>query len=92
MTDPTLSDSNLPDTIEVNDLDQFVQHLTAWHSSKIKACEHLLEVPEGSEFEVDGAQLVMSKEVLAGFKLGVELSLMQLKELPFVAELENAAG
>lgn len=72
----------------VEDLDQFVAILTTWHAEKCAVVQHLLEVPEGSSFEIDGVELVMTLEVLRGFKLGVEMAMMQLGTLPFVAEME----
>lgn len=80
------------DIVEVQDLDQFVRHLTAWHTHKVAAVKHLLDIPEGSEFEVGGKSIVMTGDALTGFKLGVEMALMPLGELPFLAELEEEAS
>jgi hypothetical protein len=72
----------------VEDLDQFVAILTSWHTDKCAVVQHLLTVPEGSSFEIGGEKLVMTADVLRGFKLGVEMAMMQLGTLPFVAEME----
>ena len=54
--------------------------------------QHLLDIPEGSEFQVgDDKPLVLTPENLAAFKFGVEMTMMQLGTLPFVAEMEDAA-
>lgn len=91
-TKPTVQ--ALAGTVPVEDLDTFVQILTTWHAEKCVVVQHLLAVPEGSEFEIgDGAEaktLVMSGDVLAGFKLGIEMAMMHLGTLPFVAEMEDA--
>lgn len=79
-----------PETIEVENLDQFVKILTAWHSEKVQTLKHLLTVPDGAEFKVgDDAPIVLMGDMLAGFKFGVELALMQVGTLPFIAEMEN---
>lgn len=77
-------------TIEIQDLNQFVQMLTAWHSKKVKVLEHMLQIPEGIEMVVDGKDTVILKgEILAGFKAGLNLALMELGSLPFVYESEE---
>lgn len=79
----------LPETVEVDNLDQFVQILTAWHAEKCAAVQHLLEVPEDTAFEIGEESLVLTGPALAGFKFGLEMAMMQLGTLPFVAELEE---
>lgn len=78
-----------PDLFQVEDLDQFVQILTVWHSEKCAAVQHLLTVPEGSAFSVDGKETVLVGSALDAFKLGIEMTMMQLGSLPFVAEVED---
>lgn len=87
MTEPS-------DTIPVESLDQFVMILTAWHSEKCQVVQHLLTIPEGSEFEVgnDGEEkttIILTGDSMAAFKLGIEMAMMQMGELPFVAEMED---
>ena len=82
------------ETIPVESLDQFVMILTAWHSEKCQVVQHLLTIPEGSEFEVgnddeEKTKIVLTGDALAAFKLGVEMAMMQMGELPFVAEMED---
>jgi hypothetical protein len=80
-----------PETIEIPDLDQFVTVLVGWHEQKVKMLEHMLQLPTGTEMTVgdDAATtLVLQGEALAGFKAGVEISLMELGILPFVYERE----
>lgn len=88
-----LRDTNpLDDTVPIEDLDSFVRHLTAWHEVKVEALHHLLQIPEGATFTIGEDQaLVLEGLAHAGFLFGVELALMQVKDLPFVAELEGEA-
>lgn len=81
-----------PDTVAIENLDQFVTILARWHAEKVATIKHLLAIPEGSAFEIGTDTLVLTPDVLAGFKFGLEMALMQLGELPFVAEREEAAA
>lgn len=81
--------AEVPATVPVEDLDQFVRILTGWHMERCALVQHLLEVPEGSTFEVDGKEIVMTGATLDGFKLGIEMTMMQLGTLPFEAEMED---
>ena len=78
-----------PEIVEVNTLDQFVRFLTQWHMEKCAAVQHLKEVPDGATFEIDGKELVLTGANMEGFKFGIEMTLMQLGTLPFVAEVED---
>ncbi len=81
------------DTVEIQDLDQFVRMLTAWHNSKVATLEHMLTVPEGTEMELpDGSHIELSENHLRGFKAGLVLALIELGSLPFVAEPMEAAN
>lgn len=84
---------NADNTIAIEDLNQFVEILTAWHIDKVAEVRHLLEVPEGSMFSIgdgiDENEIVLSGDTLAGFKFGLEMALMQLGALPFATELED---
>jgi hypothetical protein len=82
-----------PDIIPVYDLDKFVQTLTAWHANQCAAVQHMLTIPEGSQFEIgeDEAKqsVTLTGDVLVAFKLGIEMTMMQLGTLPFVAEMDD---
>ena len=80
-----------PETILIEDIDQFVNLLTRWHVEKVKVLEHMLEVPDGTEMECDGVSVVLTGDMLAGFKAGINLSLMELGILPFVSEPDAVA-
>lgn len=89
------NDSNVPSVMEmagtmpVDDLDSFVKILTQWHQGKVASLKHLLQVPPGATFEVDGKSITLTGTSLEAFKLAVELCLMQVGTLPFVAEMED---
>ena len=102
MSEPTDDSNNqapqqaVPDTVEINDVNQFATAVIHWHKGRMGQLHHLLKVPEGTTFEVgEGAEatkIELSGDVLAGFKFGVEMAIMQFNELPFVAEMEPPSG
>ena len=79
--------------ITIDSLDQFVTILAAWHSDKCAVVKHMLELPDGAEFTIgegdQEAPLILTGDAMAGFKFGIEMALMQLGTLPFVAEMEE---
>ena len=79
----------VPDVIEVADLDTFVAYMAAWHSERCELVQHFLGIPEGTTMEVGGEQLVLTGPALEGFRLGIEIAMMQLGTLPFAAEVED---
>ena len=81
----------IPDIIEIDDLSQFVQILTSWHAEKCALVQHWLAVPEDTAFEINDETLVLTGPALAGFKFGIEMAMMQLGTLPFIAEIEDEA-
>ena len=83
----TTQANNSSDTVEVEDLDQFVHHLIGWHTSKVNVLQHMMAIPPGSEMQTDeGAPVIMEGAFLEGFRAGIALSLMELGNLPFTAE------
>lgn len=89
-----MSEDTQPDqVISIESLDHFVKILTAWHSAQCSVVKHMLELPEGSDFLIgEGEQeapLVLTGDAMTGFKFGIEMALMQLGTLPFVAEVEE---
>ena len=90
MINPATPDANA-ETQSVSDLDTFFTLLNGWHKNKVAMLKHMTEVPEGTEVSLDDKQeptITLTGEVLAGFKLGIELSLMELGTLPFYEEPE----
>lgn len=90
-----MSDTNsaqAPEILPITDLDQFAGLLTNWHASKVAVLEHMLSIPEGTEMSIDGGDSVpLTGDLLAGLKVGINLCLMELGNLPFITESANAA-
>jgi hypothetical protein len=79
-----------PETIEVKDLDQFVQILTGWHKRQVATLEHFLQIPEGTPMQLgEDVEVELRGEVLHGFRAGITLALGLLGELPFAVEAEG---
>lgn len=94
MTEATQEAPVAPATIEIEDLNQFVKMLAAWHSQKVKILEYMLKVPEGTEMiigEETPTTVILTGDMLVGLKAGIELSLIELGELPFQYETEDEA-
>ena len=80
----------LSGVLEVSDLDTFVRYLVSWHSEKVALVKHMLEVPDGAKFKIgEDEPILLSGETLTTFKLGVQMALMELATLPFVADVED---
>jgi hypothetical protein len=78
-----------PETLEIEDLDMFVRMLHQWHTGKVQLIQHMLTIPEGTEMIVgDDKSVTLTGDVLAGFKAGLDLALMELGTLPFIVEVE----
>lgn len=77
-----------PDTLVIEDMNQFVQILVAWHSERVQALEHMLQVPDGTVMETNGIDATLTGDLLVGFKAGIELALMELGTLPFAYETD----
>ena len=85
--------TNDTNTIVVEDINQFVKLLSAWHQSKVDVLNHMMEIPSGTEVTFNSNEpVVLEGDVLKGFVMGISLSLMELGELPFVAETEEPEG
>lgn len=88
----TQEDATASDTHEVSDLDEFVRILVHWHSKKVQILEHVLQVPEGTEMEFEGQTYPLTGDILKGLRAGINLSLIELGKLPFMAEVESEPG
>lgn len=87
---PEAVPTSAPDTLEINDLDQFVQILLAWHQDKVKRLEHMLTIPEGVEVMVnEGEAQELSGDLHKGFLIGLTVGLMELGILPFATSKEG---
>lgn len=82
--------SQAPQTLIVEDIDQFIRLLSGWHEGKIKTLEHMLGMPEGIEVTFnDEAPQILSGDLHKGFLMGLSLALMELGTLPFGVEVED---
>ena len=83
------------DMIGVTDLDTFVSLLAGWHGKKVETLRHMVDIPPGTEMTINDADgnrtIVLVGDYLAGFKAGLELALIEMGELPFLAEMEADA-
>jgi len=87
-------EAQAPETVEIADLDQLVKLLTGWHSQKVAVLEHMIDLPEGTEMSVGDSpeSIVMTGDMLAGFKAGLGLALIELGTLPFLCEEPTTAN
>lgn len=94
MSQPETDQMTLPtDTVEINDLNQFVSVLTEWHSHRVTMLKHLREAPETVEVSVGNEEAIrLDGDFRKGFQLGISLALSEMGELPFVAEMEESAA
>ena len=70
--------------IDVESLDDFVHMLVSWHGHKHAILTHMLELPDGTSMQVgEDEPVAMTGDMLAGFKAGIQLALMELGTLPF---------
>lgn len=76
------------DTLVIEDMNQFVQILVAWHSEKVKVLEHMLLIPDGTVMELDGTDHNLTGDMLIGFRAGLSVALAELGSLPFMYETE----
>lgn len=85
MTDTTKPE--VPETLYVENIDHFIALLFAWHENKIKTLEHMLNIPEGTEVSLnDELNLELTGEAYKGFQMGLSLALIEIGQLPFMAE------
>ena len=78
------------ETIDVGSLDDFVHMLVSWHSHKHAILTHMLDMPDGTSMQVgEGEPVAMTGDMLAGFKAGIQLALMELGTLPFQYSTET---
>lgn len=77
------------ETVQVDDLDQFVRLLIAWHDTKCRVLKHMNDIPEDAVVEIDGVDHQFTPEMRRGFALGIHVALSELGTLPFAAETDE---
>lgn len=87
---------NIPEVagiVPVDNIEHFAKIVAAWHGDRVGKIRHLLTVPAGATFEIgegtEAKEIVLTGENLDGFKFGVEMALMLIGTLPFLAEFEE---
>lgn len=86
MTDVAQQTPEQVETVQVEDLDQFVTLLVRWHDTKVRLLKHMEGIPEDAVVEIEGVDHVFTPEMRQGFKLGITVALAELGTLPFAAE------
>lgn len=76
----------------IDDLDQFINILHIWHGRKVKVLEHMLNIPEGTEMELEDKTIQLSDDARTAFVEGIKLGLYELGTLPFTVEQEDEQG
>ena len=73
--------------VHVSDMGQFITLMQDWHTQQVATVHHFLEVPPGIEVQVEGEEpFQLEGDLLKGFKLGIQMALSYLGELPFYAQ------
>ena len=86
-----MTEAQKPALIPIQNIDHFIHLITNWHNNRVAVLQHMLSLPAGTEMQVNATDsVVMDGERLEGFKAGLSLALMELGDLPFVVELEEA--
>ena len=81
-----------PQIEQIKSFDQFVDLLLEWHAKAVDTVLHLKDVPEGIEVKVENEEpYKLEGDVLKGFKLGLELALNYLGNLPFTTGNDDNA-
>lgn len=80
-------EENKPETVEIDDLNQFVFLLSNWHQDRVTILKQMMEIPQGFEVSLeDGEPMALTGDLHKGFKIGLIVALSELGVLPFVAE------
>lgn len=81
-----------PAPVMVEDLDQFVHMLSAWHEKQVATLQHFLSIPQGTAVQVgedEADEVILIDDAHRAFIAGVTLALAHLGTLPFAAEVEE---
>lgn len=93
--------ANPDDPVERLDLTQpivletfhdFVRVLFNWHGEKIKRMQQMRDIDAGITLEFNGIDHPMDGEFGKGFRIGIQIGLMELGKLPFMAEINKPKG
>jgi hypothetical protein len=77
-------------THNILDIDHFAAIITQWHLTSIDTLKHLLLIPEGTEVTLDETSpQTLTGDLLKGFLMGIEVSLMEIDKLPFYSNADT---
>lgn len=75
------------ETPVLHDIDTLAHSVITWHENKLATLKHLRDIPDGTTFSVDNSkEEILTGALLEGFKLGLDVSLIEIKDLPFYKE------
>ena len=78
-------DSN--EIVQISDMRQFIALMQDWHTQQVATVRHFMEIPSGVEVQVEDEETFpLEGDTLKGFKLGIQMALSYLGELPFYAQ------
>lgn len=73
--------------VQVSNMSQFIALMQDWHATQVATVHHFTEMPSGVEVQVEGEEpFELEGDTLKGFKLGINMALSYLGELPFYAQ------
>lgn len=94
MNEPTQETPEAPvadTTTAIEDVSTFARVFAIWHNRAIATLTHMQQIPPGTEVSVDDSEKkALVGEYLAGFQLGLDVAMLEIKKTPFVIEFEDA--
>ena len=72
--------------------EDFFAVLSLWHAKQVATLEHMMEIPEGTDVNVEGNEvhtLKLEGDAHRGFKFGIITALSLLGKLPFASVEEE---
>jgi len=78
-------DTEPSNSVAIESVDLMYRLFHQWHEEKCGVLNHILSIPEGTVIEDSaGISHELTNEYLAGFKSGVEVALIEFKNMPFI--------
>lgn len=89
-----MSQGEQPELVPVTSVDAMVGLLAAWNHKQLKLLNHMKEIPEGSEVEVEDSTIKLEGDTLKAYKLGLSVGQELLGKLPFqiIPEMEDESS
>lgn len=73
------------DTVEITDMDSMFKAVNTWYTVSRMELDSVLNLPDDYEIKIEGPtgeQVPLTSEEMKGFKLGIQLALDTLGDLP----------